>query len=684
MIRIDDPIDILNGVGPKKKNIFEKIGIKKIYDLLTYFPRNYKDKSKLKLMSNLINGETTTIKAKVCGPIEELKIRKKLTIIKVPITDYSANGYAVFFNSPYFKKVFTKDTEFYFYGKVKISSYNIEIEHPEYHLVRNSEKNTLGIEPIYKLTKGLSQKYIINLQKQILSQDSFNIDESLPKEILNKNRICSIDFAFKNIHFPKSIKALKVAKYRLVFEEFFFLQLGLLFIKKRYIFSKDGIEFKDDERIYKLVDSLPFHLTNAQRKAIEEIIGDMKSGKVMNRLLQGDVGSGKTIIALISMYFCHLNGYQSCLMAPTEILAEQHFKTFKSFLNEFDVEIGLLTSSVKNKKNIINSLKQGKINIVIGTHALIQDNIEFNNLGLVITDEQHRFGVRQRSFLNQKGKNPDVLVMTATPIPRTLSLMIFGDLDISIIDELPPGRKLIKTKHISVKETSKLYNFIKSEIKKGRQAYLVCPLIEESEQINAQSAVNLFEKLQKTYFKSYRLGLVHGKLKSEEKDLLMKKFKEKEIDILISTTVIEVGINVPNATIMVIYNAERFGLAQLHQLRGRVGRGEHQSYCFLITDNQGKTTKERMKVMESTNNGFLIAEKDLELRGPGDFFGTKQHGLPDLKIANFFSHVKILKEAQKEAIDVFKNFNKLSSDERKKIIMKMNNQFGNVFSNFSI
>ncbi len=685
MVRITDSVAILKGVGPKKKALLEKLGIVTINDLIHYYPRTYKDMGNIKNIKELDNNENATVRAKIIGSISQIRLNKRMTILKVPIYDNTAKAHAIFFNSLFLKKVFKEDMEFYFHGKVKIINGEIQISHPDYFEIKdNCKEDYLRIKPIYKLTNGITESEIIKLQNQVLIDNTLSINEYIPKIILNKNQISDINYAINNIHFPHSIKGLKVAKYRLVFEELLFLQLGLLFIKKKYVFNQKGIEFKENILLNEFINNLPFKLTKSQTRVITEIINDMKKNNVMNRLLQGDVGSGKTIIALISMYLCFLNGYQSCMMVPTEILAEQHLKTFIDFLKPYNIKIALLSSSVKNKKEVIDKIRNNEINIVIGTHAVIQDNIEFSKLGLVITDEQHRFGVRQRSLLTKKGDSSDVLVMTATPIPRTLSLILFGDLDISIIDELPPGRKYIKTKHISNKEIEKLYAFIKKQINCGRQAYIVCPLIEESDQIDAKSAIELYNNLRTSTFKAYNLGLIHGKLKPKEKDDIMRKFKEGEIDILISTTVIEVGINVPNATIMTIINAERFGLAQLHQLRGRVGRGKNQSYCFLVTDSFSKTIAKRMKIMEESNNGFMISEKDLEIRGPGDFFGTKQHGLPDLKIADLAKHLDILKKSQDDALKIFNNFHTFTKDERNNIINRIKYQFGELFNSFSI
>ena len=474
--------------------------------------------------------------------------------------------------------------------------------------------------------------------------------------------------------------------YRLIFEEFLMLQIGL-FLFKGGINEKYGIKFQKETKLDEILNSLPFKLTNAQNRALNEIINDMESEKVMNRLVQGDVGSGKTVVALLSLANCVLNGYQGALMAPTEILAEQHFISLNETLSLFGINVGLLVGSMtkKQKDNMLKKIKDNEIDILIGTHALIEDKVEFNNLGLVITDEQHRFGVRQRNKLSEKGYNPDILVMTATPIPRTLALILYGDLDISIIDELPPGRQPIETVSFYKDKRDKAYNsLVRPEIEKGRQVYIVCPLVEESEAIEAKAAVELVEELKCEFFSDLRLGLLHGKMKPSEKDEVMKKFKNKELDILVSTTVIEVGVNVPNATLMIIENAERFGLAQLHQLRGRVGRGSHKSHCVLIYSSKSEVCLQRMYIMEETTDGFKISEKDLEIRGPGEFFGTRQHGLPELKVANIFKHMKILKVVQQEARNILKNDSNLRNEQNLRLKREIFKKFENRLNEISL
>lgn len=498
-----------------------------------------------------------------------------------------------------------------------------------------------------------------------------NLKELLPEEILKKNNLCGINEAIVSIHFPKDLEDYKKARTRLVFEELLSTQLALLVLKNNYLTEEDGIEFDKNVQISDVINQFPFKLTKAQLRVLEEIESDMERKRLMNRLLQGDVGSGKTAVAMCAAYKAVKSGYQVAIMAPTAILATQHLENFNNILQKLDIKCELLISGITKKKKteLLERLKNGDIDILIGTHALIEENVEFKNLGLVVTDEQHRFGVKQRTRIAEKGDNPDILVMSATPIPRTLALILYGDLDISIIDELPPNRKKIETFAVSKKLEERVNGFIQKQIEEGRQAYIVCPLVEENEEMDLQSVINLCEKYKKDIFPQYRVEYIHGKMRPKEKDEIMLAFKEHKIDILISTTVIEVGVDVPNANIMVIEDAQRFGLAQLHQLRGRVGRGEYQSYCILKYEGKSDTVRKRMKVMCDTNDGFIISEKDLELRGSGDFFGTMQHGLPEFKIANLFEDMPILQQVQKVAQGIILEDPKLEKNvELKKLV----------------
>ncbi|MEG1408285.1 MAG: ATP-dependent DNA helicase RecG [Terrisporobacter sp.] len=661
-------IQYVKGIGPKRAEKLNKLGIFTLKDLIYYFPRQYEDRSNVKKISQLENEEKASIKG-VITRVDTYSPRKGMKITRMDVRDESGYIRLVFFNQEYLTRVFKSGDSILVFGKVKIENSYKELSSCELEHYTNAPQSTCKIQPAYPLTYGLTNKELSNVIKLVLSKEEFKVKEYLPKYIIDKYKLCGIDYAIRNIHSPNSKDALKIALYRLVFEEFLILQLGLFYFKSG-IKEASGIEFKENEKLKDIIKSLPFNLTKAQSRALDEILCDMKSNKVMNRLVQGDVGSGKTVVALLALASATLNDYQGALMAPTEILASQHYDSFKETLGTFGIKSELLVGSLtkRQKEKVLERVKNKEVDILIGTHALIEDKVEFNNLGIVITDEQHRFGVRQRGRLSNKGDSPDILVMTATPIPRTLALILYGDLDISIIDELPPGRQPVETIAVEYKRRKEAYeNLVRDEVEKGRQVYVVCPLVDESEKIEATAAVELVEELKKDFFSDLRVGLLHGKMKPSEKDSIMNNFKNKKLDILVSTTVIEVGVNVPNATLMIIENAERFGLAQLHQLRGRVGRGKHKSYCILIYNSKTEVCKERMNIMEDSTDGFKISQKDLEIRGPGEFFGTRQHGLPELKVANIFKHIKILKSAQIEARYIIGNDTKLQLKENKQL-----------------
>lgn len=668
MNNLNKEIQFVKGIGPKRAEKLQKLNIFTLKDLIYYFPRQYEDRSVVKKISQLENEDKVSIKG-IIVKIDTYSPKKGMKITRMDIRDESGYIKMSFFNQEYITKVFKSGDSILAFGKVKVENnfkefIPIEVEH-----YANKPTSTCKIEPVYPLTYGLSNKELQGMIRTVLVKEEFKVEEYLPTYLLEKYKLCGIDFAIRNIHSPSSKEALKIALYRLVFEEFLILQMGLFYFKSG-INESSGIEFDEKEKLKDIINSLPFNLTKAQSRALNEIINDMTSSKVMNRLVQGDVGSGKTVVALLALANVVLNGYQGALMAPTEILASQHYDSFKEILESFNIKSELLVGSLtkKQKEKVLQKVKNQEIDILIGTHALIEDKVEFKNLGMVITDEQHRFGVRQRGRLSNKGDSPDILVMTATPIPRTLALILYGDLDISIIDELPPGRQPIETIAIEHKRRKEAYeNLVRDEVEKGRQVYVVCPLVEESEKIEATSASELVEELKREFFSDLRVGILYGKMRPSEKDAVMDDFKNKKLDILVSTTVIEVGVNVPNATLMIIENAERFGLAQLHQLRGRVGRGKHKSYCILIYNSKTEVCKERMAIMEETTDGFKISQKDLEIRGPGEFFGTRQHGLPELRVANIFKHIKILKQAQLEARYIIGQDSKLQLIENKKI-----------------
>ena len=553
-----------------------------------------------------------------------------------------------------------------FFGKISNKYGKIDLTSPVFDEIEK-KNNTGKIIPLYPLTFSLSQNTIRKIIENGLKdvEEDGGLKETLPQYILNEYKLEEINKAIETVHFPKEFADFEIARKRFVFEELLSTQLALLQLKNSNLKNHTGIRFSKDAHMSDVINSLPFNLTKAQLRVLEEIDKNMEQDKSMNRLLQGDVGSGKTVVAMISAYKAVKSGYQVAVLAPTAILATQHLENFQKILEKFDIRCELLISGITKKKKteILEKLQNGEIDILIGTHAMLEENVTFKNLGLVVTDEQHRFGVKQRTTMAQKGENPDVLVMSATPIPRTLALILYGDLDISVIDELPPNRKKIETFAVTKALEDRVNNFVRKQVDEGRQAYIVCPLVEESEENDLQSVISLYEKCKTEVFPNYRIEYIHGKMKQKEKDDIMERFKNGEIDILISTTVIEVGVDVPNSSIMVIEDAQRFGLAQLHQLRGRVGRGEYQSYCILKYEGKGKNTRERMKIMTQTNDGFVISQKDLELRGSGDFFGTNQHGIPDFKIANLFTDIDILKLAQEVAIKIVNDDEKLEKPE---------------------
>ena len=640
-------VKYIKGVGPNRVKLLNKLNIYTLKDLITYYPRTYEDRSKPKKICECIDGEEAVIEAIACGNLVETRLPRK-TMQKLLVRDETGSLLITWFNHTYLKSKFKVGQRYRFYGKFSYKYGKPELNSPVFDEIEN-KNNTGRIIPIYPLTYQLSQNTIRRIMENAINEVRGNLEENLPEEILKQYNLQGINEATEKIHFPKELKEFKIARERLVFEELFITQLALLALKNSYRNEEKGIAFSKDVHISDVIKEFPFNLTGAQRRVLEEIEGDMEQEKSMNRLLQGDVGSGKTAIAMCAAYKAVKTGYQVAIMAPTAILATQHLESFKKILDKLGIKSELLISGItkKNKENILERLKNGEIDILIGTHALIEENVQFKKLGLVVTDEQHRFGVKQRTRIAEKGNNPDVLVMSATPIPRTLALILYGDLDISIIDELPPNRKKIETFAVSKKLEQRIDAFIKKQIDEGRQGYIVCPLVEENEEMDLKSVIELYEKYQKEIFPQYRVAYLHGKMRPKEKDQIMLDFKDHKIDLLISTTVIEVGVDVPNANIMVIEDAQRFGLAALHQLRGRVGRGEYQSYCILKYEGQSENVRKRMKVMCDTNDGFIISEKDLELRGSGDFFGTMQHGIPEFKIANLFEDVDILKKAQR-------------------------------------
>ncbi len=661
----DQPIQYLKGIGPKRAVLFSKLGIETLEDLLFFAPFRYEDRTALKKIAHLQPGEEQTILAEIKAVALIETPRRRMKIIDIAVMDETGLLHAKWFNQPYLKDLFKRGEKVMLSGKVKSNhygGYHLEMESPQYEKVDEEDIQVhMGrIVPVYHETKGLTSRQIRSLMKHVLIQYASKASDVLPPALIQRYSLISLSRAISELHFPAPESpltqlnaGLSLAHRRLSFDELFLLQSGLALRKKKVSTKQMGIAFNTSGSLPdRLRDLLPFQLTQAQEKVLAEIKQDMASDRPMNRLVQGDVGSGKTLVALISILIAIENGYQAALMAPTEILAEQHFLSIRDYLETLGKKVTFLTSEMrkKAKEEVVQGIGTGQYDLIIGTHALIQEGVQFKRLGLVVVDEQHKFGVLQRAKLTGKGYRPDVLIMTATPIPRTLALTLYGDLNISIIDALPPGRSPIKTFLFYGKQRERAYSFIEKEFVKGRQVYVVCPLIEESEKSDLKAALELSATLQKEVFPHRRIGLLHGRLKREEKEAIMREFKEGRIDLLVATTVIEVGIDVPNATIMLIEQAERFGLAQLHQLRGRVGRGSEQSFCLLAAEYPlSEEAKRRLDAMVKSNDGFKIAEIDLEIRGPGEFFGTRQSGIPELKIANLMRDTSLLEAARKEA-----------------------------------
>lgn len=667
-------VTYLRGVGPKTASLLNKIGIYTIYDLLTYYPKRYIDYSSRSMIRNLQEGEDVTIFGTIIG-VKNFTSKGKLTVVNVRIADESGSLELTYFYAStnrfmveHYKKQFPQGSKIMVSGRVKFDNYSkkLTLSKPEYQIVdgdfmENDNLNAGRIVPVYALCENLNIKALRKAVANALSDYGNQIKNVVPDDIREKFSLPDKIKALEAIHFPKSFQDAETARTTLVFEELFLLEIKMGLIKRDYTNSLkvSPLKVNDNGLVQRFIKSLPFELTNAQKNAINEIFNDINSEKPMQRLLQGDVGSGKTVVACTMLLAAIENGYQAAIMAPTEILAAQHFNNFVKMLTPLGVNVQLFTSSnpKKLKTKLETDLRNGQIDIAVGTHALIQDKVEFKNLGAVIIDEQHRFGVKQRNMLKNKAILPQMLTMSATPIPRTLALTVHGDLDLTIIDELPAGRKEIKTTLLRASQRKKAHDLIRAEVMKGHQAYIVFPLIDESETISAKAATTEAENLQNGEFSDLRIGLLHGKMKPEEKDKVMKAFKNKEYDVLVSTTVVEVGVDVPNATVMVIENAERFGLSQLHQLRGRVGRNSLQSYCVLISSSSSQDTMTRLHIMTQTNDGFVIAEKDLEIRGPGAFLGVRQSGLPELNLTDLTKDIQILEQARKSALEFLQTNN---------------------------
>lgn len=678
MSDLKNNVKYVKGVGEARAKTLNKLGIYSLEDLITYYPRSYEDRSNIKKIKDIADGEKITIEVRAITPVTVRMLGRYKSIEKATFSDETGDIVVTWFNQSYISKQIKRGEIYRLFGKVTAKGLFYEMNSPVFDPIEKNT-NTGKIIPIYPLTADIKPTTMRRIISNGLSITD-KLDEIEPEYIVQKYNLMDYDTSIRQIHFPDSFESFKKARRRLVFDELMAMQLGLLKLKGENNKGVKGIKYSNAINMSDVINDLPFKLTKAQTRVLEEINNDMEEEKPMNRLLQGDVGSGKTIVAIVAAYKAVRSGYQAVILAPTMILAKQHLENFNNILSKYGIRCDILVGGMtaKNKRETLQKIESGETDIVIGTHALLEENVFFKNLGFVVTDEQHRFGVKQRSKIIAKGDNPDVLVMSATPIPRTLALILYGDLDISIIDELPPNRKKIETIAVPKKTEERINKFIKEQVNQGRQVYIVCPLVDKTENLEDEklsSAVETYEKYQKEEFKNYRLGLLHGKMKSKDKEKIMEDFKDGKIDILISTTVIEVGVDVPNASIMVIENSERFGLAQLHQLRGRVGRGEYASYCILKYGSNGKNTKERMELMVKTDNGMEVAEKDLELRGSGDFFGTMQHGLPEFKIANLFTDVEELKEVQALAIEIINKDPTLSLEKNKKLNQLVNQKF---------
>lgn len=649
------PLRELKGVGEKTEKLFQKIGITTAEELLRYYPRTYDIYEEPVEIASAEEDKTVSIRATIATGIYINQIRN-LQVLTTTVTDASGRLPVAWFNAPYLRGTLKKGSVFILRGKIIRKKGRPQMEHPEIFTPAAYEEIIHSMQPVYGLTKGLSNKMITKLVHQILDTRPLH-GEYLPEEIRERYQLADANYAIRTIHFPKNMQELLTARKRLVFDEFLLFVLAIQLLKEKTEEAPNTFPMKPVWTTEEIIEGLPYDLTGAQKNVWHEIERDLSGHKLMSRLVQGDVGSGKTVIAFLAMVLSAENGFQSALMVPTEVLANQHYEGFLRLMEEQNIASChpvLLTGSTtaRQKREIYQKIADGEVNVIIGTHALIQEKVEYKNLGLVITDEQHRFGVRQREALTTRGNPPHVLVMSATPIPRTLAIILYGDLDISIIDELPAKRLPIKNCVVGTSYRPKAYSFIEKQVQMGRQAYVICPMVEESEGLEAENVTDYARKLQEILPGEIKVEILHGKMKPKEKNRIMEAFASGEIQVLVSTTVVEVGVNVPNATVMMVENAERFGLAQLHQLRGRVGRGEHQSYCIFIQGNNEENTSKRLKILNESNDGFYIAGEDLKLRGPGDLFGIRQSGLMEFKIGDIYNDAGILKNASEAAGEI--------------------------------
>ena len=676
-LRLADRLDTLPGIGPARARGLEKLGLVTVEDLLRCYPRSYEDRRRFSTVAAAPVDIPVCLELLVAEPPRLSRIRKGLELVKARLVDDTGSLTATFFNQTYMKDALRPGETYIVYGKVEGPPGRRQMTNPVCE--RSDRVRFTGcILPVYALTHGISNNLLAGLARRCVDECAGQLEEVLPGPLRREHALAAAEFACRNIHFPRDEEALELARRRLIFEELFCLTCGMALLRTRRD-EAAGVPFAIPP-VEEFLALLPFPLTGAQRRVMDEIAADVSAGPPMNRLVQGDVGSGKTMVAAYGAWLAAKNGRQCALMAPTELLAEQHFRSLAPLLEQAGLRVGLLTGAVKGRarKELLAALAAGELDLLIGTHALLSEGVDYAELGLVITDEQHRFGVAQRAALSAKARRPPhVLVLSATPIPRTLSLVIYGDLDVSVIDELPPGRTPVQTFVVGEDKRQRMYGFVRKLVGEGRQAYIVCPAVEEGEDEGAglKAATSYARSLQTEVFPDLRVGLVHGKMKPREKDAVMTAFAGGELDVLVSTTVIEVGVDVPNAALMVVENADRFGLSQLHQLRGRVGRGKHQSYCVLVTSTRNPDSRARLKVLTKTTDGFQIAEEDLKLRGPGDFFGQRQHGLPQLRIADLAGDMRVLKEAQLAAQELLERDPGLKRPEHAPLLKQIHRLF---------
>jgi ATP-dependent DNA helicase RecG len=675
----------IKGVGPDRLKLLNRIGINTVEEALLYFPKRYEDRSNIKPISGLIPDTFQTVRARVASS-SVFRTRKGATIFQLVVTDTTANLYCLWFHQPYMKRYFKPNDTVILYGRVQKTT-RLQVIHPEYEIISDPQAgeepiHTGRIVPIYPLASGVNQRSLRRIIKNSVEQYLSQLDDMLPVYIKARHKLFDIRSAIANIHFPADENQRHMARRRLVFDEFFILQIALALRKKEIKNTPSAVSHKINlAKEKEFFDLLAFEPTKAQRRVMEDIKRDMQSPHPMHRLVQGEVGSGKTLVSAYALFLTCINGYQGAIMVPTEILARQHYITFSSLFARLGINVIMLVNEMKKQErdNALESIKTGHADIIIGTHALIQRGVDFKSLGVVVIDEQHKFGVEQRSLLKIKNKNPDMLVMTATPIPRTMAMTLYGDMDISVIDELPQGKRDVRTMWVDNAQADKVYDFVKEHLAAGRQAYIVYPVIEESESLKSEGAIRVYERLKDTIFRDFRLGLMHGRLDEDQNKRIMSDFKDKKIDLLIATTIIEVGIDVPNASVMVIANAERFGLSQLHQLRGRIGRSRAASFCILISDVNTEDARQRLEAISRIEDGFEIAQEDLNIRGPGEVFGKQQHGAPMLTLGNVISDIGILEEARKEAFNLIAEDPALNDPRHERLKARLDERFRDKF-----